>query len=177
MLRRESSLGEHTAVLVNPGLLSGLAMAGANDALEPGQDDGILTALEVASLDLSHVEMAVLSACETGLGKVAGGEGLLGLQRSFQVSGVQTTVASLWKIPDQETSQLMTDFYNNLWQKKMTKLEALRQAQIKMLREGVTGKDGNRALGSKVKLSTKGQNYDRTPPYYWAAFVLSGDWR
>ena len=71
----------------HPGLLSGIALAGANRPTSIWQDDGILTALEVAELDLSSVEMAVLSACETGLGEVAGGEGLLGLQRAFQVAG------------------------------------------------------------------------------------------
>ena len=72
----------------HPGLLSGLALAGANVRPTPiGKDDGILTALEVAELDLAKVELAVLSACETGLGEVAGGEGLLGLQGAFQVAG------------------------------------------------------------------------------------------
>ena len=86
----------------DPGLLSGLALAGANDptaATEDG-DDGILTAEEVATLDLRGVDLVVLSACETGLGEVAGGEGLLGLQRAFQVAGARTTVASLWKVGD-----------------------------------------------------------------------------
>ncbi len=64
-----------------PGLLSGLVLAGANQPAKDGNDDGILTALEVSQLDLSHVELATLSACETGLGQSAGGEGLLGLQR------------------------------------------------------------------------------------------------
>src|SRR5262249_13103084 len=74
----------------HPGLLSGLALAGANREPQPGEDDGILTALEVAELDLRRVQLAVLSACETGLGETAGGEGLLGLQRAFQVGGART---------------------------------------------------------------------------------------
>ena len=81
----------------HPGLLSGIALARHNVRPTPvGQDDGILTSLEVAELDLSHVELAVLSACETGLGEVAGGEGLLGLQRAFQVSRANSVIASLW---------------------------------------------------------------------------------
>ena len=73
----------------HPDLLVGLALAGANQRAEPGQDDGILTALAVEELDLSHVQLATLSACETGLGKTAGGEGVLGLQRAFQLAGAQ----------------------------------------------------------------------------------------
>jgi CHAT domain-containing protein len=79
----------------HPGLLSGLAMAGANSEANAELDDGILTALEVASIDLRGVELAVLSACETGLGEVAGGEGQLGLQRAFQVAGARSVVASM----------------------------------------------------------------------------------
>ena len=86
-------------------------------------------------MNLSNVDLAVLSACETGLGKVAGGEGLLGLQRAFQVSGAGTTVASLWQVDDAATRALMDEFYRNLWEKKLPKIEALRQAQLKMLRE------------------------------------------
>jgi CHAT domain-containing protein len=116
-------------------------------------------------MELRGVELVVLSACDTGLGRVAGGEGVLGLQRAFQVAGARTTVTSLWKVSDRETQQLMSRFYENLWDKKLSKVEALRQAQLWMLREGnVRGLDlpaDNRTL----------------PPRYWAAFVLSGDWR
>ncbi len=153
---------------VHPGLLSGLAFAGANTPPEEGKDDGILTALEVSALDLSQVDTVVLSACETGLGQVAGGEGLLGLQRAFQVAGAKTTVASLWKVPDRATATLMQRFYENLCDKKMGKLEALREAQIWMLRD-----NGNRGLA----IPDHPPDAQALPPYYWAAFVLSGDWR
>jgi CHAT domain-containing protein len=155
----------------HPGLLSGLALTGANTPAEPEGDDGILTALEVAGLDLSDVELAVLSACETGLGEVAGGEGVLGLQRAFQVSGARTTVTSLWKVPDVATQLLMQRFYENLWDKRMPKLEALRQAQLWLMREG-----GRRGI-ALPKDETDAEDPKRLPPYYWAAFVLSGDWR
>lgn len=89
----------------HPGLLSGLALAGANG------EDGILTAEEVQTLDLRNVRLAVLSACETGLGEVAGGEGVLGLQRAFQVAGARTVVCSLWEVPDERTPELMRQFY------------------------------------------------------------------
>ena len=157
----------------HPGLLSGLVLAGANRTPEPGQDDGILTGLEVAALDLSGVELAVLSACETGLGDSAGGEGLLGLQRAFQVAGAKTVVASLWKVDDDATRKLMVRFYQNLWDPKepLSKLEALREAQLWMLKEGV-----KRGLVPADE-EKKSNQATRTPPRYWAGFVLSGDWR
>ncbi|HEY5314368.1 MAG TPA: CHAT domain-containing tetratricopeptide repeat protein [Pirellulales bacterium] len=156
----------------HPGLLSGLVLAGANHP-QPQGDNGYLTAEEVGTLDLRGVQLAVLSACETGLGNVAGGEGLLGLQRAFQAAGARTVVASLWRVRDQATRLLMERFYKNLWQQKpdqprMTKLEALREAQLWMLREG-----GNRGLALEVQQPAAGP----LPPYFWAAFVLSGDWR
>jgi len=157
-----------------PGLLSGIVLAGANAAPEPGRDDGILTALEVEELDLGQVDLATLSACQTGLGQTAGGEGLLGLQRAFQVAGARTVVASLWTIPDQATRDLMISFYENLWQKKMPKLEALRQAQLQMLREGMQRGIG---LPKDDPAAAEATRSGRLPPYYWAAFVLSGDWR
>jgi CHAT domain-containing protein len=153
----------------HPGLLSGIVLAGANRPIAVDRDDGILTALEVGELNLSLVELVTLSACETGLGQAAGGEGVLGLQRAFQVAGAKTVVASLWSVRDDATRSLMIDFYDNLWNKKLSKIEALRQAQLTMLREGI-----HRGL----KLEDNQQPADnRLPPYYWAAFVLSGDWR
>ena len=158
-----------------PGLLSGLALAGANRPPEPDQEDGILTASEVENLDLRGVQLVVLSACETGLGEVAGGEGLLGLQRAFQVAGAQTVVASLWQVSDNETRSLMERFYENLLKKEMSTLEALREAQLWMLKEGqerglVRINKADQPDGAPVTNT-------RTPPFYWAAFVLSGDWR
>jgi len=150
----------------NPGLLSGIVLAGANRTPEPGQDDGVLTALAVQELDLRQVDLVVLSACETGLGQVAGGEGILGLQRSFQIAGAKTVIASLWTVDDEATRKLMERFYENLWSKKLSKVEALRQAQIAMLRgELVRGAEVEREPGARLS------------PYYWAAFVVSGDWR
>jgi CHAT domain-containing protein len=153
----------------HPGLLSGLVLAGANLPTSPNEDNGILTALEVSSLDLSHVELVSLSACETGLGQTAGGEGLLGMQRAFQVAGARTTVATLWKVSDDASRNLMVEFYENLWEKKMSRVEALRQAQLQMLREGV-----HRGLAIDDQPADAQK---RLPPFYWAAFELSGDWR
>ena len=153
----------------NPMVLSGLVLSGAG--LPPGQatvsNDGILTAEEIVDLDLRGLELVVLSACDTGLGEVAGGEGVLGLQRAFALAGARTTIGSLWKVDDTATQLLMVEFYNNLWQGKRSKLEALRQAQITLMRR-------YEPQTSKLRASA---NERRLTPYYWAAFVLAGDWR
>ena len=113
-----------------PGLLSGLAWAGANKPpIDPatGLVDigaGTMTAEEVGSLDLSGCELAVLSACETGLGRSAGGEGVLGLQRAFHQAGCRTVIASLWKVDDAATAALMTRFYEHLWGEKLSPIES-----------------------------------------------------
>jgi CHAT domain-containing protein len=161
----------------HPGLLSGLALAGANEPTDA--DDGILTAEEVGSLNLSGVDLAVLSACETGLGETAGGEGLIGLQRAFQVAGTRTVVASLWSVPDQATKRLMVRFYENLWKRKLPKGEALREAQLWMIRQGREQPDLRRELVARglEEISAKPTVGRTLPPYFWAAFVLSGDWK
>ncbi|MDX1943845.1 MAG: tetratricopeptide repeat protein [Pirellulaceae bacterium] len=165
----------------HPGLLSGLALAGANQPTE--EDDGILTAEEISALDLSGCELVVLSACETGLGRTAGGEGLLGLQRAFQTAGARSAVATLWSVDDEATRVLMERFYDNLWTKKKpdgsplySKLEALREAQLWVLRDWIV-KDGGPRGGSRHLTDAELADSKRLPPFYWAAFVLSGDWR
>jgi CHAT domain-containing protein/tetratricopeptide (TPR) repeat protein len=157
----------------HPGLLSGLVLAGAN-APTP-EEDGILTAEEVATLNLSGVNLAVLSACETGLGQMAGGEGLLGLQRAFQTAGARTVVATLWKVDDAATRDLIGRFYDNLWNKQMGKLAALRDAQLWMLRtrSRTASRDARGVKPTPGRAAAGGPG----SPYYWAAFVLSGDWR
>ncbi|GAB3947510.1 hypothetical protein GCM10028805_19880 [Spirosoma harenae] len=99
----------------NPLLRSGLAMAGANHVWlggKPiaGMDDGILTALEVSDLDLSNTKLAVLSACETGLGQITS-EGVFGLQRAFKLAGVRYLLISLWKVRDDYIAEYMALFY------------------------------------------------------------------
>jgi CHAT domain-containing protein/Tfp pilus assembly protein PilF len=174
----DSLLHRPDLVRVNPGLRSGLVFAGANRTAL-GKGDAFLTALEVAEMELQRVDLAVLSACETGLGQVHGGEGVLGLQRAFQVAGARTAVTSLWKVDDQATEVLMTRFHQNLWEKKMGKLESLREAQLWLLKEGwkdpqlkLRG-DVFRPADKEVKL----KEGDPVSPFFWAAFVLSGDWR
>jgi CHAT domain-containing protein/tetratricopeptide (TPR) repeat protein len=169
--------GKTDVVGFHPGLLSGLALAGANRDPVPGQDDGVLTAKEVEQVDLRKTELVVLSACETGLGKTAGGEGILGLQRAFQVAGAGTVVASLWHVDDAVTRALMEKFYDNLWTRKMPKGEAFRQAQLFILREGSAKGIVPRGVVQLNQAVALPPEQRRTPPFYWAAFVLSGDWR
>ena len=171
---------------MNPDLLSGLAFAGANREPVSGEGDGILTAQEIAFLPLESVDMAILSACETGLGEVAGGEGLIGIQRAFQVAGVRTTVASLWKVDDQATRKLMELFYTNLLEKKMSRLDALREAQLHILNhpESVYSssiesdqKRDPRSPSPSLDVGGTKNTDGRGSPELWAAFQLSGDWR
>jgi CHAT domain-containing protein/Flp pilus assembly protein TadD len=157
---------------LHPGLLSGLALAGVNRPVTADRADGVLTAEEVQTLDLRHVRLVVLSACETGLGEVAGGEGLLGLQRAFQVAGAHTTVTSLWKVDDVQTRALMERFYTNLWNKELPRAEALREAQLWLLRGGMARDARLRPKPGDVAPPVK-----KLQPHYWAAFILSGDWR
>ncbi len=89
-----------------------------------------MTADEIAYLRLEGVRLAVLSACETGLGEVAGGEGLIGIQRAFQIAGARSTIASLWKVNDAATRRLMQEFYTNYLDKEMSVLDSLREAQL-----------------------------------------------
>ena len=144
----------------NPLLLSGLALAGANrrDSVAAGQDDGILTADEIASLDLSGTEWAVLSACRTGVGPIAAGEGVLGLRRAFQVAGARTVIASLWSVGDRSARRWMEALYRARFVRGLSTAEAVRAASLEVLRE-------QRAAGAVEA------------PLEWAAFQAAGDWR
>jgi CHAT domain-containing protein len=176
----------------NPMLLSGLLLAGANRT----PADGVLSAEEVCDLDLRGCELVVLSACQTGLGKVASGEGVLGLQRGFHEAGARSLAVSLWSVSDAATSVLMEEFYTNLWQKKLPRLQALRQAQLTVLgdpervearRRELRAELAKRGIAAdvlerrglapravKVEADEPG-GHRRSHPAWWAAFILSGD--
>jgi CHAT domain-containing protein/tetratricopeptide (TPR) repeat protein len=157
----------------NPLLRSGLAMAGAN--LPPragGEDDGILTALETAGLDLWGTKLVVLSACETGVGEVKNGEGVYGLRRALVLAGSESQVMSLWQVSDEATKDLMVGYYKRLLAGE-GRTEGLRQVQLEMLRSGHQDV-GQRAPRPGQKEARKA---DFSHPYYWAAFIPSGDWR
>ncbi len=137
---------------VHPLLRSGLALAGFNPRESSGED-GVVTALEAAGLNLFGTQLVVLSACETGLGDVINGEGVYGLRRAFVIAGAESQVISLWKVSDSGTKDLMTSYY----QKLLTgegRSEALQKTQLELLQ-------------------TPGYRH----PYYWAAFIFSGNWK
>lgn len=136
----------------DPMLRSGLLLAGANHywtAKRPLQDreDGVLVAYEVRDLNLRNTELAVLSACQTGLGDVVGSEGVYGLQRAFRIAGAKFLIVSLWQVPDEQTRELMRLFYENWVGKRESLRDAFNHAQA-TLRE------------------------QEPNPYMWAGFVL-----
>jgi CHAT domain-containing protein len=181
----------------NPLVLSGLVLAGANLPRQndgfgvPQGDGGILTAEAIATLPLDKLELAVLSACETGLGDVAGGEGVFGLQRAFHIAGARNVVASLWKVDDKATATLMQLFYRNLWDGKhpVSPIAALREAQLALYRhpqwiehpESIGREERGPDLSNpsapespRPPAASPETGPPRLPPKYWAAFVLSG---
>ncbi len=132
-------------------LYSGLLFAGCNNTwagkdIIKGVEDGILTADEISHLDLSGNKLIVLSACNTGLGDIDNVDGVFGLQRGLKRAGVKTIMMSLWKVPDEETQELMGLFYKELLLGK-TIHQSLKSAQYKLMNMGKS-------------------------PYYWAGFIL-----
>jgi len=143
----------------SPLLLAGLALAGANqrEAAGVGDEDGILTAEEIAALDLGGVRWAVLSACDTGAGEVRAGEGVLGMRRAFRVAGVDTVIMSLWAVKDEAAREWMTALYEARLTHSRSTVESVRDASLDVLRR-------RRAHGAS------------SHPFYWAGFVAAGDW-
>jgi len=115
--------------------------------------DGFLRAHDIYNLKL-RADLVVLSACQTALGKEVKGEGLAGLTRGFMYAGAARVVASLWDVKDEATSELMKQFYRGMLREGLRPAEALQEAQISMSKNPRWG-----------------------APYYWAGFVLQGEWR
>lgn len=133
------------SVLSDPLKKSGLLLSHIKDKL-PHTEDGILTGRELSQVDLTQTNLAIFSACETGLGEIMEGDGVMGLERSLKLAGVDNAILSLWKVDDAATQKLFEKFYNNFIQSKNPRT-ALKQTQLDMIKE-------------KYK------------PYYWAAFQL-----
>jgi len=131
--------------------LSGLVLSLVDEDGRP--QDGFLRLHEVYNLNWS-ADLVVLSACQTALGKEIRGEGLVGLTRGFMYGGAERVIASVWNVNDSVTAQFMRRFYEGIFGKGLTPAAALRAAQIDMWR-----RQSSRS------------------PYYWAAFVLQGEWR
>ena len=145
----------------NPLLVAGLALAGANRRAElpKGVDaeDGLLTAGEIAALDLSGVQWAVLSACRTGVGEIRNGEGILGLRRAFEIAGAGTLIMSLWPVEDEAT---------RVWMSSLYAARARGADTATAVREASRG-----ALAAQRRL------HRTTHPFFWGGFVAAGDWR
>jgi CHAT domain-containing protein/Tfp pilus assembly protein PilF len=141
------------AVIENQLLFSGLAFAGANERRGGAREDGILTALEASGLNLLGTKLVVLSACETGVGNIQNGEGVYGMRRAFLLAGAESQIMSLWKVDDDVTKELMRNYYLRL-RAGEGRAEALREVQKQQL-----------------------GNLENNHPYFWAAFISSGDWR
>jgi hypothetical protein len=156
----------------NPLGYVGLALAGANDTKAAGPEGGILTGLGIVDLRLEELRLCVLSACETGLGELTDGEGVVGLQRAFHVACCPDVVGSLWKVDDAATAALMTQFYHELWANKRAPREALREAQLAIYRHperipALAGGRGKPALLKAAKLGSGGGSLGNSMGY-WA---------
>jgi CHAT domain-containing protein len=129
-------------------------------------EDGFLQAWEIFERVRLDADLVVLSACKSALGKEIGGEGLMSLTRAFQYAGARSVMASLWKISDRTTAELMVRFYKHL-KEGLPKDEALRAAQMELIHGPIQVKN------EKGETET----IDASAPYYWAAFQIYGDWQ
>jgi CHAT domain-containing protein len=144
-------MNEWATHIKDPLLRSGLALSGANLA-KSGDDDGVLTALEAAGLDLRGTKLVALSACDTGVGEIKNGEGVQGMRRALVLAGSESQVMSLWGVNDEGTKELMIRYYRALARGE-ERGEGLRQVQLKLL---------------------KSKRWRH--PSHWAAFIQSGEW-
>jgi CHAT domain-containing protein len=128
-----------------------LSMVDKQGNMQP--QGGFLRTIDIFNLNLP-ADLVVLSACETGLGKEIRGEGLIGLTRGFMYAGAARVVVSLWSVSDRATADLMERFYKRIFKKELTPSAALRSAQVRMW--------------GKKKWQA---------PYYWAGFVMQGEWK
>ncbi|MGZ8992555.1 MAG: CHAT domain-containing protein [Burkholderiaceae bacterium] len=143
--------GKTSLSIENPLLRAGLLFTGANRRAGGDGEDGVLTALEASSLELNGTQLVVLSACDTGVGDVSHGDGVIGLGRAFALAGARSQLTSLWKVSDSATLALMVNYYTSILAGTDLAL-GLRQAQVSLLKRSAT-----------------------RHPFFWGAFVFSGD--
>jgi CHAT domain-containing protein len=141
----------HSIVDYNRPELSGIVLSMVDEKGQP--EDGYLQLRDIYKLNLP-ADLVVLSACQTGIGKEIKGEGLIALTRGFMYAGAARVIATLWKVDDAATAELMAEFYKQMYRDGRTPAAALRGAQKKL-----------------------SQQPGRRSPYYWAGFVLQGEWR
>ena len=170
----------------NPLGYVGLVMAQANNPPKQSLDAGIASGVALMNLDLSKLDLAVLSACETGLGEFQSAAGVQNLQLAFHVASCRNVIASLWKVDDLATSALMARFYQALWVENQPPMEALRTAQLYVYHNPAVAMNWEQVAnrGEIKKALKQPENYaktlktsalpTKTPVKYWAAFTLSG---
>lgn len=137
--------------------ISALVLSGANQPAADSENDGLLTAEEIAALDLSGTDWAVLSACDTGLGRNVRGEGVFGLRRAFRQAGAHSVIMSLWPVSDAASAAWMVALYRARLQQHASTIDAVRAADLELIKQ-------RRDAGLDPA------------PFYWAAFVAAGDW-
>jgi CHAT domain-containing protein len=144
---------------------SGLVLS-IPEELAEGRDNGLLQVWEIFESVRLDADLVVLSACETGIGEIRGGEGIIGLTRAFQYAGARSVLASLWRVEDEATAELMQRFYRHLRAGK-AKDEALRAAQLELIRRPLRVPNGRGGWTER----------NAAAPYFWAALQLVGDGR
>ncbi len=140
--------------------IAGLAFAGAGAGAVagPAEENGLLLAEEVATLDLTGVEWAVLSACETAVGDARPGEGVFGLKSSFHVAGAASLIMSLWPVEDAAARAWMEALYEGRLRRNLGTAAAVHRASLNLLR-------------------ARRERGESTDPFFWGGFVATGDWR
>lgn len=163
----------------NPLAYTGLVLAGANQP-DVTPERGIMSGETIVDLSLDNLRLAVLSACETGLGAIDNGEAVQGLARAFHLAGCSNVVVSLWQVNDAATAALMTQFYHELWVNEKSPRNALRAAQLTIYRHperipALAGNRGRPALAEAVKLGPALNVGEKTTATrLWAGFLISG---
>jgi CHAT domain-containing protein len=155
---RSDAATPNAAAAEDPLMRSGILLAGANTlGRQPGASVGTgwVTSEEIMSMDLQGTELVVLSGCDTGLGDIQTGEGVLGLRRAFLYAGARSLLVSLYSVPDQETIHFMSNFYESL-KAGAGKLDSFHNAQLAVL-------------------LAKRRQTGVAHPFYWASFILVGD--